>query len=134
MTLEDLQGYRDLATPEIEKLETQFKELAFLECHNWVKPEPEKRKPTKIVVKQVAGAMKKPVTKGASKFRQFLAQKTKQEQAEVRSSHSEPPKTLEIFTGRAAGNDSEFQLFDGGGGCSSTSEPQPGDPLAESPR
>ncbi len=112
-TLKDLQGYWDLITPEIEKLETQFKELAFLE-HIWVKPELEKRKLTKIIVKQAAGAMKKPVTKGASKFHQFLAQKTKQEQAEVRSSHSEPPKTLEIFTGRAAGNDSEFQLFDGG--------------------
>jgi hypothetical protein len=112
-TLKDLQGYWDLITPEIEKLETQFKELAFLQCI-WVKPELEKRKPTKIIVKQAAGAMKKLVTKGASKFRQFLAQKKKQEQAEVRSSHSEPPKTLEIFTGRAAGNHSEFQLFDGG--------------------
>jgi len=118
-TLEDLQGYWDLVTPEIEKLDSQFKELAFQECQKWVKPEPKKRKPTKVVAKQAAGAaaagaVKKPVTKGASKFRQFLAMKMKQEQAEVGSARNEPPKTPKIFAGGAAANDPEFNLFEGG--------------------
>ncbi len=71
-----------------------------LECQNWVKPEPEKQKLIKkIAGAVVAGAAKKPVTKRSSNFYQFLARKTKQEQADVGSLCIEPPKTLEIFTG-----------------------------------
>jgi hypothetical protein len=90
-----LQGYWDLVTPEIAKLEGQFEELVVLESNGWVKPEPEKKKPAKKIVKRAAaaGPVKKPVAKQSSNFRAFLAQKTKQ--TEGGSSLQGPSKTAE---------------------------------------
>jgi hypothetical protein len=76
MTLEDLQGYWDLATPQIIKLDCQFEELAVLENNGWAKPEPKKQKLAKKSIKQVATAgTKKTLAKQSSKYRAFLASK-----------------------------------------------------------
>ena len=76
MTLEDLQGYWDLATPQIIKLDCQFDELPVSENNGWAKPEPKKQKPAKKSIKQVATAgTKKTLAKQSSKYRAFLASK-----------------------------------------------------------
>jgi hypothetical protein len=60
-----------------------------MEMNGWAKPEPERRKPAKKIVKRVAAAgAKQTVAKPSSKFREFLAKKTA-----VVSSLPEPPKT-----------------------------------------